>query len=171
MTLPSLLLCPGCQPFSNDRLIKLAAAMSTEAAVSSRQELYPRNMEALRALRLGIGALSGLGLGEKNEGFTIVQVHNRVSSRYPAAMPLPTDPRELELMLQKVGIDVRWEADAEVYRRRDARILATSGHPLAVDEIQPPRLGMSIHRRQKRLKLGRQKIDCNMRIETAVSWS
>lgn len=119
--------CPGCQPFSNDRLIKLAAAMSTEAAVSSRQELYPRNMEALRALRLGIGALSGLGLGEKNEGFTIAQVHNRVSSRYPAAMPLPTDPRELELMLQKVGIDVRWEADAAVYRRRDARILATSG--------------------------------------------
>ena len=33
---------PGCQPFSNERLIKLAAAMSSEAAVSSRQELYPR---------------------------------------------------------------------------------------------------------------------------------
>ena len=118
---------PGCQPFSNERLIKLAAAMSSEAAVSSRQELYPHNMEALRALKLGIGALSGLGLGEKNEGFTIWQVHNRVSSRYPEAMALPSDPKQLELMLQKVGIDVRWESDAEVFRRREAKILVTSG--------------------------------------------
>ena len=46
---------PGCQPFSNERLIKLAAAMGNEAAVSSRQELYPRNMNALRALRLASG--------------------------------------------------------------------------------------------------------------------
>jgi len=84
-------------------------------------------MEALRALRLGIGALSGLGLGEKNEGFTIPQVHNRVSSRYPEAMALPTDPKDLELMLQKVGIDVRWDSDKDVYRRRDAKILVTSG--------------------------------------------
>lgn len=118
---------PGCQPFSNERLIKLAAAMSNEAAVSSRQELYPLGMDALRALKLGIGALSGLGLGEKNEGFTIWQVHNRVSSRYPEAMALPSEPKELELMLQKVGIDVRWESDSEVFRRREARILVTSG--------------------------------------------
>lgn len=62
---------PGCQPFSGDRLIKLAAAMGEKAAVSSRQELYPRGMNAERALRLGIGALSGLGLGEQNEGFTV----------------------------------------------------------------------------------------------------
>ncbi len=118
---------PGCQPFSNERLIKLAAAMSNTAAVSSRQELYPQNMNPERSLKLGIGALSGLGLGEKNEGFTIWQVHNRVSSRYPEAMALPSDPKELELMLQKVGIDVRWESDAEVFRRRESRILATSG--------------------------------------------
>ena len=118
---------PGCQPFSNERLIKLASAMSSEAAVSSRQEIYPCNMEALRALRLGIGALSGLGLGEKNEGFTIQQVHNRVSSRYPEAMALPSDSKQLELMLQKVGIDVRWESDSKVFRRREARILVTSG--------------------------------------------
>ena len=118
---------PDCQPFSNERLIKLAAAMSSGAAVSSRQEIYPRNMEALRALRLGIGALSGLGLGDKNEGFTIQQVHSRVSSRYPDAMALPTDPKELEAMLRKVGVDVRWESGKEVYRRRESTILVTSG--------------------------------------------
>ena len=46
----------GCQPFSNERLLNLAAAMSQKAAVSSRQEVYPRGMAAERALRLGIGA-------------------------------------------------------------------------------------------------------------------
>jgi len=53
----------GCQPFSNERLLNLAAAMSRQAAVSSRQEVYPRGMAAERALRLGIGAFSGLGVG------------------------------------------------------------------------------------------------------------
>jgi len=104
--------------------------------VSSRQELYPHNMEALRALKLGIGALSGLGLDEKNEGFTIWQVHNRVSSRYPEAMALPTDPKELELMLQKVGIDVRWEADSEVFRRRKLRLWSFRGLRLAAGEAR-----------------------------------
>jgi serine/threonine protein kinase len=118
---------PGCQPFSGDRLIKLAAAMGEKAAVSSRQELYPRGMNAERALRLGIGALSGLGLGAQNEGFTIQQVHDRVSSRYPEARPLTTDPKTLELMLQKVGVDVRWESEKGVYRRSEARALITSG--------------------------------------------
>ena len=42
-------------------------------------------------------------------------------------MALPTDPKELELMLQKVGIDVRWGADKEVFRRSEARVLVTSG--------------------------------------------
>jgi hypothetical protein len=84
-------------------------------------------MQAERALRLGIGALSGLGLGETNEGFTIEQVHARVSSRYPEAQPLPNDPKELEQMLQRVGIDVRWEPEEKVFRRREAKILMTSG--------------------------------------------
>lgn len=123
---------PDCQPFSNDRLIKLAAAMSSTAAVSSRQELYPRNMEAERALRLGIGALSGLGLGDSNEGFTVEQVHQRVSSRYPEAQPLPNDPTELETLLQKVGIDVRWDGEKQVFRRKEINILVTAGSSVSV---------------------------------------
>ena len=118
---------PGCQAFSNERLLKLAAAMSSGAAVSSQQELYPRKMEAERALRLGIGALSGLGLGELNEGFKIEQVQARVSSRYPEAQPLPTDPKELQALLQRVGIEVRWIAADKVFRRPEARLLTTSG--------------------------------------------
>lgn len=118
---------PGCQPFSNERLVKLAAAMSSNAAVSSQQELYPRNMHAERALRLGIGALSGLGLGNTNEGFKIAEVQARVKSRYPEAEPLPDDAKTLEAMLQRVGIDVLWNPTDKAFHRRDTKILNTSG--------------------------------------------
>ena len=123
---------PGCQPFSNERLVKLAAAMSDNAAVSSQQELYPRRMHAERALRLGIGALSGLGLGNTNEGFKIAEVQARVKSRYPEAEPLPDDPRALEAMLQRVGIDVQWNSADSAFHRRDATILNTSGSAVGV---------------------------------------
>ena len=116
---------PGCQPFSNERLLKLAAAMSKTAAVSSRQELYPRGMAADRTLRLGIGALSGLGLGESEDGFTPDQVRARVESRYPEAERLPDHP-ELQRLLEAVGMEVRWDAEAKKYRRPEL-IRTTSG--------------------------------------------
>ena len=125
----------GCQPLTNERLIKLAAAMSAEAAISSRQEIYPRNMPAERALRLGIGVLSGLGLGETNEGFRIEQVHSGVNSRYPEAQALPTDPKELESMLQRVGIDVQWDAEKQKFRRRETKLLVTSGSSIGQRRI------------------------------------
>ena len=116
---------PGCQPFSNERLLNLAAAMSKTAAVSSRQELYPRGMSAERVLRLGIGALSGLGLAESEDGFTPDQVRARIESRYPEAERLP-DPPELQRLLEAVGIEVRWDAEGKKYRRPEL-IRTTSG--------------------------------------------
>src|SRR5271165_5503645 len=119
----------GCQPFGNERLLKLAAAMSRTAAVSSRQELYPRGMAAERALRLGIGALSGLGLGDGEGGFSIEQIRDRLRSRYPEAEPLPSRP-ELDELLRKVGFDIRWEPETSTYHRREVSILVTSGSSL-----------------------------------------
>jgi len=107
---------PGCQPFSNKRLLKLAAAMSKTAAVSSWQELYPCGMAADRTLRLGIGALSGLGLGESEDGFTPDQVRARIESRYPEAERLPDHP-ELQRLLEAVGMEVCWDAETKKYRR------------------------------------------------------
>jgi serine/threonine protein kinase len=116
---------PGCQPFGNDRLLRLAAAMGQSAAVSSRQELYPRRMPAERVLRLGLGTLAGLGLGEADGGFTVEQVRSRLENRYPEAERLPDHP-ELQTLLQGVGLDVQWDAEAKLYRRREAP-LVTSG--------------------------------------------
>jgi hypothetical protein len=120
----------GSQPFGNERLLRLAAAMSKTAAVSSRQELYPRGMAAERALRLGLGALAGLGLGEGDSGFTIEQIRTRLESRYPEAERLPDRP-ELDALLQRVGLDVQWNPETTTFHRREAKILATSGSSVA----------------------------------------
>src|SRR5205085_12496422 len=50
---------PESEPLSDARLVRLAAAASQSAAISSKQELYPRNMEAGRAIKLSQGALVG----------------------------------------------------------------------------------------------------------------
>ncbi|MGM0490406.1 MAG: BREX system serine/threonine kinase PglW [Planctomycetota bacterium] len=116
----------GCQPFSNERLLNLSAAMSDTAAVSAKQELYPRDMSAERALRLGMGALTGLGLGEGEQGFTIDQIRARVESRYSEAQRLPDRP-ELDSLLERVGLDVRWDPETSSYHRRETSTLYTSG--------------------------------------------
>ena len=116
----------GCQPFSNERLLNLAAAMSQKAAVSSRQEVYPRGMAAERALRLGIGALSGLGVGETEKGFSVEQIRERVRSRYPEAEPIPDHPK-LQELLDKIGFEVRWNAQTTTYYRPIKESLFTSG--------------------------------------------
>jgi hypothetical protein len=83
-------------------------------------------MAAERSLRLGIGALSGLGLGNGEDGFTIEQIRERLRSRYPEAEPLPNHP-ELQDLLRRVGLDVRWDDEKKIYHRREASILVTSG--------------------------------------------
>lgn len=116
----------GCQPFSNERLLSLAAAISQTAAVSSRQELYPKGMAAERALRLGIGALSGLGLGDGEGGLSVEQIRDRLRSRYPEAEPLPNRP-ELDDVLIRVGLDVRWNSETSTYHRQEQVRFVTSG--------------------------------------------
>jgi hypothetical protein len=90
---------------SDARLVRLAAAASAHATVSSRQELYPRGMDADRAIKLSQGALLGA------QRLEIDQIRDRVSSRYPEAAPLPGRPA-LDALFQSVGLDLDWDATA-----------------------------------------------------------
>ncbi len=81
---------------SPDQRVRLAARVSRAAAASARLELYPRKMEAGRALTLSISALAGSGL-------TVETVRRRVSARYPEAQPLPERP-ELDRLLAPHGL-------------------------------------------------------------------
>lgn len=93
---------PGAPSISDVRLIRLAAAASQGAAVSSRQELYPLGMDAGRALKLSQGALLGMQM------LTIRQIRERVLSRYPEAAPIPERP-QLDDLLNQTGFLLVWD--------------------------------------------------------------
>lgn len=113
----------GQAPPSPARLVRLAAAASRRAAVSSRLELYPRGMAAERALRLAHGAL--LGARE----LTVEHVRERVRARYPDAEDLPGHPA-LDGLLTATGSHLVWVSEASqgrgAYRARRVDVLTIS---------------------------------------------
>jgi hypothetical protein len=93
----------GDPPMSSERIVRLATAASQAAALSSRLELYPRGMDAGRALKLGIGSL----LGPKE--LTVEDIRQRIASRYPYAEPIP-DPPVLDDLLREAGVELVWDS-------------------------------------------------------------
>lgn len=118
----------GFEPLADGRLLRLAAAASSGAALSSRQEVYPRGMAALRALRLAKGALGNVKF------LHVEQIRDRVGGRYPEAEPLPDRPG-LDELLAAAGVELEWDDAAQGYATtvRDT-ISATSA------STPPPRL-------------------------------
>jgi serine/threonine protein kinase len=119
---------PDCQPPNNERILRLAAAASATAAVSTRQEVYPRGMAARRALQLGLNALSGLeptGRPER-ERLDPKGIRERIAARYPEAEPLPDRPA-LDALLDEAGFGVVWVEATASYHRAGDRPQVTSG--------------------------------------------
>lgn len=131
---------------ADSRLVRLAAAASQQAAISSRQELYPRGMDALRSLRLSPGALLGVAQ------LTVDDARRRVAGRYPEAEPLPDRPA-LDDLLRAAGFDFDWDPVGKeglgcyISRMRDLvsvssgagpppRYPTTTG-PLVFEEVTP----------------------------------
>ena len=135
----------GANPLTNDRLIKLAAELGDNSALSSRQEIYPKNMPVERVFRLGVGALTGLGFGVNNS-FTVEIIKERLQSRYPQAQPIPNPP-ELDKLLREVGLDVQWNESKKEYQRTVKSVLLTEGssaplrysttNPIKATEVTP----------------------------------
>jgi hypothetical protein len=94
---------PGDPPMLGERIVRLATAASQLGALSSRLELYPRGMEAGRALKLGLGSL----LGPKE--LTVADIRQRIASRYPSAEPIP-EPPVLDDLLREAGIELVWDS-------------------------------------------------------------
>ncbi|MET8140193.1 BREX system serine/threonine kinase PglW [Sphaerisporangium sp. NPDC005288] len=89
------------------RLVQLAAAASQRAAATSRLEIYPRDLDPVRALRLTQAGVVPFAPGGGPGGLRPEQVHERVRARFPALAPLPGHPR-LDTLLRDAGFDVRW---------------------------------------------------------------
>lgn len=120
----------GLTPLPAERLVRLAAAASAQAAPSSRLELYPRRLPAARALQLAAGALAGV------PELTPDDLRRRVELRYPDAEPLPPEPAALDLVIAAAGIDLTWSAERERYLQRTLISLSLSSQTRS----GPPRL-------------------------------
>lgn len=84
------------------RLMRLAAVASCDAALSSRQEFYPRGMDAGRALKLSQGTFLGVPT------LSIAEIRDRIASRYPESANIPDRP-ELDELLAAAGLDLSWD--------------------------------------------------------------
>jgi serine/threonine protein kinase len=104
----------GDPPLPGNRVRRLAVKASRGAALSSRFEIYPRDMPAARALKLGAGSLLG------PRGLSAEAVQARVASRYPHAQPLPDRPR-LDDLLDEAGLGLRWDPEQNCFRLPSAR--------------------------------------------------
>jgi serine/threonine protein kinase len=102
---------PAGLAIDDTRLIRLAAAASRKAAVSSKQELYPRGMSATRALRLAQGALVS------RQTITPDEIREVIRSRYPEACPLP-DQAALGLLLTETGCEFDWLPEENCFKNR-----------------------------------------------------
>lgn len=96
---------PALVALHENRLLRLAAAASCTAALSSRNEIYPRGMPAARALRLCQGALAGL------RTLGIDEIRERVRNRYPESQSLPDRPH-LDDLIREAGVGLVWDETA-----------------------------------------------------------
>ena len=101
---------------SNHRLLRLAAAASQGAALSSRAELYLRGMPAERSIELAQGALLGTRV------LSVDEVHARIHGRYPEAQPLPGRPK-LDALMQGLDLGFAWDGSFERGGQRGAYCL------------------------------------------------
>jgi hypothetical protein len=115
-----------------DQRLTLAAQASTNAAASARLELYPRGMDAGRALALSLAALSGPGL-------TPDVVQKRIKARYPEAAPLPERPA-LDALLEPHGLFYMADIGAGEYARRGAH--AQTSMTVALPSRKPTAPGL-----------------------------
>lgn len=83
------------------RLRQLAVASSTQADLSSRGEIYPLGLPAVRALALARNAMFG-------DELTVTEIERRLRARFPKCGQLPQPP-ELHDVLRKAGFDWKWD--------------------------------------------------------------
>lgn len=86
---------PGMAALPAEKLATLAASVSDRAAANSLGEIYPRRMEASRALKLLASSL-----GVIRHSVTAAQLKARILARYPAVGPLPESHDELDALLR-----------------------------------------------------------------------
>ena len=126
---------PAAAGLGDGRLLRLAAALASDAVLSGSNELYHRDLSVTDALAL---ALKGAG---GTQAVTTHEIRDRVRARFPALPPLPDRPRldqlisdaELGLVYDDAEHGYRWPTravDTKSLASRQATITAPAGPQL-----------------------------------------
>ncbi|NJQ04443.1 BREX system serine/threonine kinase PglW [Streptomyces lonarensis] len=89
---------PGKLGWDERRTAEIAVAASPGAALTPRLEIYPRDLDLVRALRItqaGVVAVQPGVEEERQPGLTVDALHKRVATRFPDLGDDPLVPREL----------------------------------------------------------------------------
>ena len=105
-----------------DRLVALAAEASARAARSARLELYPRHLEARRALELSASAIGP-------QQATPEAIRQIVRARYPEAEP-PPEGEALHVLME--SLQFKWDPAKGSYTRPGAELLTSLDTLMAV---------------------------------------
>ncbi|GAA4535324.1 BREX system serine/threonine kinase PglW [Pseudonocardia xishanensis] len=90
---------------AEQRLVQLAAAATTGVLTNARLELFPVDLDPVRALRL-----SQAGAGVPPDGLTPEALGRRVAARFPGIRPLPDGP-DLAKLLNDAGFELHWTGE------------------------------------------------------------
>lgn len=89
---------PGSLAWDERRTAEIAVATSTRAALTPRLEIYPRDLDLVRVLRITQAGVVAVQLGveeERQPGLTVDALHKRVATRFPDLGTDPLASREL----------------------------------------------------------------------------
>lgn len=104
---------PGLQAIADTRLVNLAAKMSKHAAGSPRLELYPREMDLVRVLRLSQAA-AGVRPGS---GISREDLLSKVRARFPEVeLPEGLSHVQVEDALREAGFQLEYDPTVRQYR-------------------------------------------------------
>ncbi|MBU6244323.1 MAG: BREX system serine/threonine kinase PglW [Actinomycetales bacterium] len=112
---------PAGVVLTDERLLRIAAAASTTAAVGGRGEIYPRGMAAAEAIRLTLA-----GLAASRLQLTPQALAERVRGRFPEAQRIPERPA-LDRIVQECDAGLAWNGTAY------ASTTATTGSLLSTE--------------------------------------
>lgn len=96
----------------DNRLVRLAAALSTYAVVAGDGSLHHRDLYPDVALGL---ALSGLAPSEQ---ISSQELRDRVRARFPGIAPLPDRSHGLDKLIEQAGVPLIYDEATRLYRSR-----------------------------------------------------
>jgi hypothetical protein len=104
---------PGGSPLLEEQqLVRLAAAASRTAAATARLEIYPRDLDLVRALRIAQAGLTPPAAPDRRHDppvLAVAAVHERVLARFPQLTTELPDHPQLDDLLDKAGFAVTWD--------------------------------------------------------------